>query len=90
MGPSHHITNILASGATNGRNKFTIGYGPGGGDPFILQPDERLILKLSASGDYCDWGFIEQGISGRARGRRRPQEEIDFKGAWIVGVVGKR
>ena len=87
---SSRVTNFLTSDITNGRKQFTVGYGPGGGDPFYFEPGEHLFFKLFASGNYCDWSFIQQGdVSGVRRGLKRPQEEIDFKGAWVVGAVGK-
>ena len=94
LGSSHRIpknnTFSLPSGAENGRNEFTVGYGPGGGDPFEFEPNEHLFFKFFASGDYCDWSFIQQGdVFDARRGRQRPHDEVDFRGAWVLGVVGK-
>ena len=97
LSSSHRIsttnTSALPSGAKNGRNEFTVGYGPGGGDPFKFEPDEHCFFKLFASGTHCDLSFIRQvsgacNVSGERRGRRAPEEEVNFRGAWVVGVVG--
>ena len=73
-------------------NKFTIGFGEGGGNPITFTPGETIFLKLFASTE--SWGnvqFMEQsavseGFESRAK---RIQDPVgtDFADAFLFKVV---